>query len=586
MYGTRYSYSHRPASNLATSYVYGGDITYSNGIYTLTNTMTSTGTWSSDYNTLNNNHYTCFSTGTTCTKVYYIYITNTSYAYYITLTNGKKVEDALDEMFNGSNVNANNSDAKTKVDNWYNSNLSSYTSYIEDTIYCNDRSISELNGWNPYGGDITKYLYFSPYTRLFINHNPSLVCSREQDRFTVSNTNGNGALTYPVGLITSDEIMYAGGKESQANGIFYLYNYQHYWTGSPSMFTFYNAYGLYVFNTGKMNFDYVYHFYFLRPVISISPSTTVVAGDGTMTNPYIIDLSYSISVENNDKTEDISFNVDDTSAIETGRTITFRITPIDNYALDSIRILDSNNNEVSFNSTSNENEYSFTMPNSDVTIIPSYKKNKFEVNIDIENETEDFDINIENLTSVLVGEDVVFKVTPIKGYKINNIKIIDSNDNEISYISTDNKNEYSFIMPESNVTIIPSYEKVSSSVNVEDNENTKEIVIEVNDSKAVVYDDIVVFRITPEDGYEIKDIVITDKNNNKVKYEKTSNNNEYKFKMPDTDVTIKPIYRKIEVDNKKDIIKNPKTGIGISLIILIIVFVISHYIKKQKIQFN
>ena len=290
MYGTRYTTSSKSkySSNLDTPYIYGGDVTYSGGTYTLTNTMTSTGDWATDYNTLNNNHYTCFSTGTTCSSVYYIIYTLSYQVYYITLTNGKKVEDALDEMF----TNTTNSTAKTQIDNWYNTNLSSYTSYIEDTVYCNDRSISDLGGWNPDGGDTTTNykLAFSPSTITKPNH-PSLECSRVQDRFTVSSSKGNGALTYPVGLITSDEVMYAGVSLGVGNKKYYLYTNQSYWTGSPDRFI-YSAANHYYVNTsgGIFNWD-ANKTYGLRPVISLKSTDVVESGDGTSNNPYVIQTS-------------------------------------------------------------------------------------------------------------------------------------------------------------------------------------------------------------------------------------------------------------------------------------------------------
>ena len=107
-----------------------------------------------------------------------------------------------------------------------------------------------------------------------------------------------------------------------------------------------------------------------------------------------------------------------------------------------------------------------------------------------------------------------------------------------------------------NVTIIPSYEKVSNAINIEDNKNTKEIIIEVENAKAVVYEDKVVFTITPEDGYEIDSIEIIDENNNIIEYRKTSKENEYEFIMPETNVVIKPIYKKIE----SYVPNNPYTG--------------------------
>jgi len=246
--------------------------------------MTSTGTWSNDYNTLNNNHYTCFSTGTTCTSVYYIYYTHSSDgAKYITLTNGKKVEDALNEMF----INTTDSTAKSTIDTWYNNNLSSYTSYIEDTIYCNDRSISDLGGWDPNGGDTSNALIFGSIGRIT---NPSLLCNRNLDRFTVSSTKGNGALTYPIGLLTSDELVYSGGKRNSTNNTYYLYTNQYYWTSSPSFYSVETASGFVDNSSGSIYSDYIYNTNGLRPVVSLDSSIASLdsEGDGTATNPYVI----------------------------------------------------------------------------------------------------------------------------------------------------------------------------------------------------------------------------------------------------------------------------------------------------------
>ena len=290
MYGTQYTSSSKSSSNLATPYVYGGNVNYSGGLYTLTNTMTTTGTWSSDYNTLNNNHYTCFTTGSTCTSVYYVIFTTSTTAYYITLTDGKKVEDTLNEMF----TNTTDSTIKTTIDTWYNTNLSSYTTYIEDTIYCNDRSISRLGGWDPNGGSTTTKLLFSSTTRQS-NSVPTLTCTRPLDRFTVSSSKGNGDLTYPVGLLTFDETMYAGGTGAEENSSYYLYTNQYYWALSPASF---------VASTGAHEFSVSRTGYIseisvntntntpgVRPVISLKSTDIVESGNGTSTNPYVIQTS-------------------------------------------------------------------------------------------------------------------------------------------------------------------------------------------------------------------------------------------------------------------------------------------------------
>ena len=291
MYGTRYPYTQKTSSNLATSYKYGNSFTYSNGTYTLVDTIDSTGTWATDYNTLNNNHYTCFNDTGTCASLYYIYYTGSSNgAYYITLTNGKSVGQALDEMLTSSS-NATSSTIKTAIDNWYSSNMTSNTSNLEDTIWCNDRSISSLGGWNPNGGNTTSnyQLYFSSRNRAYTTYSPSLGCP-SNDSFTVSNSNGNGKLTYPVGLLTSDEIMLAGGRSGQGNSTYYLYTNQYYWTLSPNYFSSSIANESYIYSSGGLYLSHMSNTFGARPAVSLKLGGTW-SGSGTSTDPYTVSYS-------------------------------------------------------------------------------------------------------------------------------------------------------------------------------------------------------------------------------------------------------------------------------------------------------
>ncbi len=258
------------------AYKAGTSVTYSGGIYTLTNTSDTID---------NNHHYTCFNTSTTCSTVYYVYYKNRSTYYYITITgvnpNGRELIEVVKEsMFR----NDRDSDAKRGIENWYENNMTSLTDKLEDTIYCNDRSISNQGGWST-TGEMISSLSFSGYTRTYNTHKPSLICERQDDTFTVSSSLGNGELKYPVGLLTVDEIMLAGG----GNSTFYLYTNETYWSGSPGRFDPNGAseFGVYEsgwFITGSLSIGYG-----LRPVVSISKNTSVTSGDGTANNPYVID---------------------------------------------------------------------------------------------------------------------------------------------------------------------------------------------------------------------------------------------------------------------------------------------------------
>ena len=277
MYNTVYPVADKSMSSQS-NIVFGNSFDYNsnNGTYTLKDTKTVV-TWSSGYNTINNNHYTCMTTGTTCSSIYYVFYTNSSAAYYITLTNGKSVNDSLNEMLYADDVNKNDSTIKTYIDDWYKSNLTIYEDKLErDAVFCNDRSILSLGGWNPDGGSTT-----SNYSLRFKNFNSvtSLVCANEIDRF--SHSNSKAYLKYPIGLLSAPELRLAGYGSSH-----YFNNGQYVWLGSPNFFN-YNAYVSEVDSGGWTN-TIVNYTFGVRPSVSLKPNTEFTEGDGSFTNPFVI----------------------------------------------------------------------------------------------------------------------------------------------------------------------------------------------------------------------------------------------------------------------------------------------------------
>ena len=113
-----------------------------------------------------------------------------------------------------------------------------------------------------------------------------LICPQKNDAFTVSDiTNGNGALTYPVGLLSADEIVLAGGWSASNSG-YYLYSGQWWWASSPYGFGGNRAYVRYVDSNGDANFyDSVSVSNGVRPVFNLK-AEVLTYGNGTMNNPY------------------------------------------------------------------------------------------------------------------------------------------------------------------------------------------------------------------------------------------------------------------------------------------------------------
>ena len=276
MYNKVYAYSDKSMSS-ESNIVFGNSFTYANGTYTLKDTKT-VATWSSGYNTINNNHYTCMTTGTTCSSIRYVYRTTSSYAYFITLKNGKSVDVALNEMLYADNVNTKDSTIKAYIDSWYENNLASYEDKLEDTVFCNDRSMSNesSNGWNPIGGSTSTSLQFKNY-----NANQSLVCANETDRFSMSNPKAK--LKYPIGLLSLPELSLSGYGSSH-----YYNNGQYVWLASPFSFISNDAYvGL--ADSGGLAGSDVVDSGGVRPSVSIQPGTSFSSGDGSFTSPFVID---------------------------------------------------------------------------------------------------------------------------------------------------------------------------------------------------------------------------------------------------------------------------------------------------------
>lgn len=254
---------------------FSSSVTYSNGKYKLSGTVANVGLYdTSNISKVNNTHYTCFTAGDECSSVYYVYYANGNYIYSIKLNNGENISGALVNMFNSSTTNSKDSTMKMLVESWYAHNLSNYTSYLSDTIYCNDRSIKSLGGFNPSGGSLYSPLTFNGTS------NTSLLCSNEADRFSVSNS--VALLKYPIGLLSGAEANLLGNNKVRASG-------SKYWLMSPSSLTGTSIGQFVVEATGTLSSTVsINSSNYIRPVITLKGSLTLVSGDGSVTSPYVV----------------------------------------------------------------------------------------------------------------------------------------------------------------------------------------------------------------------------------------------------------------------------------------------------------
>ena len=172
MYGTRYTYNSYGLPNInvlnrynaSTNYYYGTSITYSNGSYTLQNATQKS--WSDNYSTLTG-YYTCRSTSTTCSTIYYIAGADSSYQYTLSLSGGV-IDPDTQTITLGKGITDNGDDTYTLTDtvtvkkvDWY-TNYSSYTNYY----ICKDLTSTTCDGKYPV---ISTGNYFIKYDDTFKN---------------------------------------------------------------------------------------------------------------------------------------------------------------------------------------------------------------------------------------------------------------------------------------------------------------------------------------------------------------------------------------------------------------------------------
>ena len=222
-------------------------------------------------------------------------INATTYRFYSSYNNPSYVGYMFTE--GQQHGNGTPSTIKTALDNWYKTTTletdATTKSLVADQIFCNDRSVTTSESGTP--GEISGSMstntlyYYGAYVRLITNKSPKLTCTTASDKFTVNTSNGNEALTYPVGLITADEVAMAGGVNSSdnENSSYYLYTNQYYWSGSPFNF---NSSGASVFIVYSSGYLYGYSVDIAsgaRPVISLS-SKAKLLGSGTYNDVYTV----------------------------------------------------------------------------------------------------------------------------------------------------------------------------------------------------------------------------------------------------------------------------------------------------------
>ena len=186
------------------------------------------------------------------------------------------INNNADIAFNSNYMYYTNSQAKTTLERWYQTNIGSKSDLVKNVAsgnyYCEQAKAKYSDSYT--SGNATMLLY-SSYT-------PDFKCSADG--------NGKGVVNASVGLLSYDEIVYAGGYYGQSNSNYYLYNSAiNWWTiNSSGLFDSY-PYVWIVSVQGNINDGKVSIARSLRPVIILTADTKISSGSGTSSDPFVIE---------------------------------------------------------------------------------------------------------------------------------------------------------------------------------------------------------------------------------------------------------------------------------------------------------
>ena len=167
-----------------------------------------------------------------------------------------------------------NGDAKTQLESWYQENIGSKTNLASKVVsgnyYCEQAKVKPGDSYTSGSATMTTYNKYTP------------------DFKCIADGNGKSVVNASVGLLSYDEVVYAGGYPYSNNNSYYLYNSAiDWWTMSPASFS--GSYScVWYISTSGSNYDHhIYDTYHLRAVLNLTANTQII-GNGTSSNPYKI----------------------------------------------------------------------------------------------------------------------------------------------------------------------------------------------------------------------------------------------------------------------------------------------------------
>lgn len=201
-------------------------------------------------------------------------------------------------------------------------------------------------------------------------------------------------------------------------------------------------------------------------------------------------------------------------------TVTLSIEADAGYTLGTLTVTDEENNVIAVTNGQ------FTMPGRPVTVTATFEPIDYTVTVA---ETQHGTVTADKTGNVHVGEQVTLTVEPEDRYFLKTLTVTDGSGNEIDVTNN------TFTMPAGNVTVNATFATVTYTVTTDVPHGSIEISHE-----AAAEDETVTFTVTPDAGYLLNGVTVTDADN----HELTVTNGS--FTMPAANVTVTAAFTAID----------------------------------------
>ena len=217
-----------------------------------------------------------------------------------------------------------------------------------------------------------------------------------------------------------------------------------------------------------------------------------------------------------------------------GASVTLTATPADGYELEAITVKDANSADVAVTQdTSNKSKYTFTMPESNVTVSATFTViPPTTYTVTVASTIEHGSVSASPTTAA-AGAKITLSATPESGYELSAYSVTDANGSAVTVSNN------SFTMPESNVTVSATFTVIPPTTYTVTVASTIEHGSVSASPTAALAGASITLTVTPDDGYELKSITIKDSKRADVTVtQDTSDNSKYTFTMPESNVDV------------------------------------------------